>query len=57
MYEVRIIKKQEKKLESEREGDDCSLPSGSEGTLVNEGVLRILGGKGIQVQGGEGNVW
>ena len=47
--ELRIIKKQEKKVESEREGDDCSLPSGGEETLVNEGVLCILGGKGLQV--------
>ena len=55
--ELRIIKKQEKKAESEREGDDCSLPSGGEETLVNEGVLCILGGKGLQVLGGAGDVW
>ena len=48
-YELRIIKKQEKKLKSEREGDDCPLTSVSEETLVNEGVLCILGGKGLQV--------
>ena len=48
-YELRVIKKQEKKLKSEREGDDCPLTSVSEETLVNEGVLCILGGKGLQV--------
>ena len=38
--------------EEAREGgvrDDRSLPSGSEETVVNEGVLCILGGKGLQV--------